>query len=149
MSEDSRTGARPAVFRLPKPTYLVLIFLVLGITPIALYGGPGDGSPARLSPLTLLYLIPILVGFYIARTATQVDETGIRIGAILGSRTLDWSGIEGLSVSGRNVYAVTAQGSLRLPCVRQRDLTAIARASGGRLPELPLPQVKAAPSRRR
>jgi Bacterial PH domain len=138
-----------AVFRLPKPTYLVLIFLVFGITPLALYGGPGEGSPARISALTLLYLIPVLAAVFIARTSTRVDSSGIRVSAIFGSRMLDWTQVRGLSVTGRNVYAVTEGGSLRLPCVRQRDLTAIAQASGGALPELPEPMVKSAPGRRR
>jgi hypothetical protein len=149
VSEAPETNAITVVFRLPRTTYLVLVFLVVGITPIALYGGPGEGSPARLSLLSLLYLLPILAAIFIARTYTRVNDEGIRISAVFGSRGLPWQDVRGLAVTGRNVYAVTGDGSLRLPCVRQRDLSVIAVASGDRLPKLPFPRVKAAPGRGR
>ncbi len=138
-----------ALFRLPRTSYLVLVFLVLGVTPIALYGGAGESPPAKISLLTLLYLLPILAGVYIGRTATRVDAEGITVRAIFGSRRLRWAEVEGLSVTGRNVYAVIDGGAIRLPCVHQRDLTLIAAVSGGHLPELAQPLVKSAPSRRR
>jgi Bacterial PH domain len=149
VSEDPATTAVGAVFRLPRTTYLVLLFVVVGVTPVALYGGPDGGSPARMSGLTVLYLIPVLIATFIARTSTRVDTTGIRVSAIFGSRTISWSEIRGLSITKRNIYAVLADGSVRLPCVRQRDLSLIAAMSGGRLPELPAPRIKTAPSRRR
>ena len=152
VADTSAQSAAPGpslLFRLPRPTYLILIFLVFGITPVALYGGPGEGAPAKISLLTLFYLVPVLAALYIARTSTKIDQDAIRVSAIFGSRTLDWADIRGLSVDGRNVYAVIGNGSVRLPCVRQRDLTIIAAASGGRLPELPLPRIKSAPSRHR
>jgi hypothetical protein len=132
----------------PKPAYVSVLFLFIGVTPVALYGGPGDASPVAVSGLTLLYLIPVLAIFYIARTSTRVDADGIRVNAVFGSRVLPWEEIRGLTIDKRNVYAVLADGSVRLPCVRQRDLTAVAAASGDHLPELPEPPVKAAPGRR-
>jgi hypothetical protein len=57
--------------------------------------------------------------------------------------------MRGLSITGRSVYAVLESGSVRLPCVRQGDLAAVARASGGRLPEIPEERPKFAPGRRR
>ena len=144
MTEASET----ITFRVPRPAYLSVIFLFVGVTPIALYGGPGDASPVAVSALTLLYLVPILAAAFIARTSTRVGPSGLRVSAIFGSREIRWPDIRGLSIDKRNVYAVLSDGSVRLPCVRQRDLTAIAAASGGRLPELPEPVVKAAPGRR-
>ena len=142
MSEDSS----PVTFRLPRPAYLVVFFLAVGVTPIALYGGTDHPLDATVSPLTLLYLVPILAVVFIARTSSAVDARGITVRAVFGSRTLSWDEVRGLSVTGRNVYAVSDDGSVRLACVRQRDLTAIAAASGGRLPELPPAPVKYAPS---
>jgi len=136
-------------FRLPKPTYLVIAFLVVGVTPLALYGGPDNPLNATISAWTLIYLIPILATFFIARSATLVDAHGITVSALFGSRTLRWDELRGLSVTGRNVYAVTSDGSVRLPCVRHTDLTAIAAASGTRLPELPAQPPKYAPKPRR
>jgi hypothetical protein len=68
--------------------------------------------------------------------------------AIFGQRAISWSEVRGLSVSGRNIYAVLADGSVRLPCVRVRDLAAISEASGGRLPDIPEVELKPAPGRR-
>jgi hypothetical protein len=148
-TDPAGTSVRAVVFRLPKPTYGVVFFLLIGITPIALYGGEGEGTPARVSGLTALYLIPILIAAFIARTSTRVDREGIRINAVFGSRWIPWEQMRGIAISGRNLYAVTNEGSLRLPCVRQRDLSAVALLSGGHLPELPWPKIKSAPGRRR
>ncbi len=92
--------------------------------------------------------MPILAAAFIARTSTRVDRDGIKITAVFGRRRIAWDEIRGIAVSGRSLYAVTAGGSLRLPCVRQRDLSAIALLSGGHLPELPWPKIKPAPGRR-
>jgi hypothetical protein len=62
---------------------------------------------------------------------------------------LPWDEIRGLSVRGRSVYALTADGAWRLPCVHVANLAAMANASGGRLPELDEPTPKYAPQRRR
>jgi hypothetical protein len=149
VSQTSGPAAVGAVFRLPKMAYGVVLFLLIGVTPIALYGGPSNGSPARISGLTVLYLIPILAGVYIARTSTRVDASGFRVTAIFGSRSIDWADVRGVSIDRRNIYAVLDDGAVRLPCVRQRDLTLIAGLSDGRLPQLPNPVVKTAPARRR
>jgi hypothetical protein len=126
------------VFRLPRSAYLAVLFLALAAT-------------ALVQHLVLLvaYVIPILAIVFIARTATIVDADGITVRALFGSRHLPWDAVRGLSVTGRNVYAVTDQGGVRLPCVRIADLAAVAAASGGRLPELPEARPKYAPSRRR
>jgi hypothetical protein len=90
----------------------------------------------------------VAAAVFIARTATIVDDHGITVRALVGSRTLPWADLRGLSVTGRSVYAVTDTGSVRLPCVRLADLAAVSAASGGRLPQLPEATPKYAPSRR-
>ena len=125
-------------FRLPRSAYVVVLFVVLGVTPLV-----------RHPVLAVVYLVPVLVVVFIARAATVVDETAITVRAVFGSRRLPWSEVRGLSVTGRSVYAVTRDGAVRLPCVRMHDLSAIAAASGGHLPTLPEPVPKYAPSKRR
>jgi hypothetical protein len=123
---------------LPRPAYLAVLFLALAVTALVQH------------PVFLVaYVIPILAIGFIARTATIVDGDGITVRALFGSRRLRWDTVRGISVTGRNVYAVTDQGAVRLPCVRIRDLATVAAASGGRLPELPQATPKYAPARRR
>ncbi len=156
-------GEKPVVFRISRTAYLVVPFLAAGVWPFALYGGdngsayavfgseaqPGYASPAQLSPLILLFLLPILAIVFIARTATVVDRSGITVRAVFGSRKLPWDSLRGLSMTGRSVYAVQPDGSVRLPCVGVPQLARLSRASNGRLPEVAEPKPKFAPQRRR
>jgi hypothetical protein len=147
------TAAAPSarVFRLPRTAYLIVIFLAAGAWPTALYGGQvkGYSNPAQVTPLIVLFLIPVVAGFFVARTATIVDGGGVTVRAAFGSRRMRWDEIRGLSIDRNTVYAVLADGSVRLPCVHIANLSQLARASSGRLPQLPDPQPKAAPARAR
>jgi PH (Pleckstrin Homology) domain-containing protein len=153
----SGSGSTERVFRLPASTYLVVLFLFFGTIPLAFTRsaftfdarGGEQGAPLVVGWHTLFLLLPVAIALFIRRTATFVDGDGIRVRAVLGSRQLPWPEIRGLAVSGRSVYAVLADGSVRLPCVRQADLSAVARASAGRLPPIADPKPKFAPQRRR
>jgi hypothetical protein len=136
-------------FRLPRLTYLVVVFLLVCTVPLAVAGDLDHLSEPVAGPRLALQLIPILAIGFVARTRTTVDPSGLRVRALFGSRQLPWDEVRGLSVSGRSVYAVCAGGSVRLPCVTVNDLAAIARASGDRLPAIAEPVRKYAPSRRR
>jgi hypothetical protein len=125
------------VFRLSRASYFAVLFVAFGVTPFV-----------RSAPLILLYLIPAAAAAYIVRTATFVDASGIAVRALIGERRMPWDTIRGLSITGRSVYAVLADGSVRLPCVRVSDLAALAAASGQHLPELPEATPKFAPGRR-
>lgn len=144
-------------FRLPRSAYLIVLFLVFCTVPLALAGNrvhdadPAAGSSASdivLGPRLLFLLIPILTAFFIARSRTRVDADGIRVRALFGGRWLPWEQVRGLSINERSVYAVCADGSVRLPCVRVSDLNAISTASEGRLPDIPPAKAKFAPSHR-
>jgi hypothetical protein len=145
------------VFRLPRTAYLVVLFLLFGTVPLAFTAdnfsitGKGDaqGAPGVIGWQTLLLVIPALAAAFIARTATFVNGSGLRVRVLFGSRTMPWSDVRGLSINGRGVYAVTAGGAVRLPCVHVASLAALARASGGRVPEIANPRPKYAPQRRR
>jgi hypothetical protein len=147
-------------FRLPRSAYLIVLFVLFCTVPLAFAGSgthdatsgatdsSGTSTDVEYGPRLLLLLIPIAVTVFIARTRTRVDGDGISVRALLGTRRLAWSELRGLSVSGRSVYAVAADGSVRLPCVGIADLAALSRASAGRLPEVAPPKPKYAPSRR-
>ena len=151
-------GPATIVLRLPRTAYLAVVLLVLGTVPLAFGGNDyrnldevanGSGAGFEISWRIVFLLIPIAVAVAIARTATIIDTDGIRVRALLGSRQMRWNQIRGLSVNGRSVYAVLADGAVRLPCTRLAHLGAITRTSQGRLPELPDPVPKPAPSRSR
>lgn len=137
------------VFRLPALTYVVVLFLFFGALPLAFAGFGSEGAKARISWHTLILAVPIIAAFMVARTATVVTARGIVVRAVFGKRALPWDRIRGLSVTGRGVYAVLADGSVRLPCVRVANLAEVARVSDGRLPEIADAKPKYAPSRRR
>jgi hypothetical protein len=144
----------PVVIRLPRTAYLAVVFLVMAAFAVAFgdnhpHGVDDGGAFTGLSvgPRIAVLAVPLVVCVYIARTATIVTESGLRVRALLGSRTLPWADIRGLSVSGRAVYAVLDDGAVRLPCVRIAHLGPLSRLSAGRLPELPDVVPKPAPSR--
>jgi hypothetical protein len=130
-------------------TYVVVLFLLFCVAPLAFTGHGVQGEPAVVGPQTLLLLIPVIGALVIARTATIVRTTGITVRLAFGSRVLPWDEVRGLSVAERSVYAVGRTGSVRLPCVRVADLAEVSKASGGHLPEVAPPTPKFAPSRRR
>ncbi len=144
------------VFRVPRLAYLLVLFLFLGTVPIAFTAsgftfdskGNTQGAPVYLGWQLTFLIIPAVAAMVIARTATIVSPDGITVRAAFGSRTLPWDDVRGLSVTGRSVYAVLGDGSMRLPCVGVPNLAAMARASGGRLPGIVDPKPKYAPTRR-
>jgi Bacterial PH domain len=147
----------PVVIRLPRTSYLAVVFLLLAALTVAF----GDNHPHGVEdskngtafagfdfgPQLLVLLVPVLAAVFIARTATIVSADGLRVRALLGSRNLPWDSVRGLSVSGRGVYAVLDDGSVRLPCVRIAHLGPISRLSAGRLPEMEDAVPKPAPQR--
>ncbi len=136
VSAESASGARN--FRLPRSAYLVVVLLALGVTVLVQH------------PIAAIaYVVPIAAAVFVLRAATIVDAGGLTVRALVGQRRISWTSVRGLSVTGRNVYAVTDEGSIRLPCVRIADLAAVAAASAGHLPPLPEVPPKFAPTRRR
>lgn len=143
------SAARTITVRLPRSAYLAVLFLLFCTLPLALTANGGHpGGPIGWSWRAGLLVVPLLAAVFIARTATIASADGLRVRAAFGSRMLSWDDVRGLSVTGRAVYAVLDDGSVRLPCVRTADLALIASVSDGRLPDIPPPLRKFAPSKR-
>lgn len=149
MTSTAATPPDARTFRLPALAYLVVLFLLFGAAPLAFAGDGSEGAHSALGPRALLVLVPVLAAVFIARTRTVVDQSGVSVRALVGTRHMPWTEIRGLSVTDRTVYLVCHDGSVRLPCVRISDLAAVSTASRGRLPEVPEAKPKYAPSRQR
>ena len=83
------------------------------------------------------YLLPLLclplgVAVWAWRAGTDASPRGLRVRALLGSRSLPWSEVDRLVVGERRrVYAVTTRGTaLRLPAVSARDLPRLMDTAG-------------------
>ncbi len=116
----------PAVFRaVPTVALVAVAFLALCLSPIAFQGGPWF----------LLFLGPVAVGAWVVRSRTRVDEEGLHVRRVLGTRSVAWSELSGLRLPQKGwMRAVPTDGAeLELRGVRIRDLGRIAEASGNRI----------------
>ncbi|HEX2904314.1 MAG TPA: PH domain-containing protein [Jatrophihabitans sp.] len=121
------TELRRTVLKQPASAYLIVAFVALCVT------------AAVHSPWALLvYLVPLAGALYVGRTATIIDEGGLRARALVGSERVAWAELRGLRLAESGaVYAVSLDGTqVRLPCVRSTRLDPLIRAAGGRIPEL-------------
>jgi hypothetical protein len=120
------TAPRRTVLKHPALSYLIVAFTALCCTAVV-------HSPV----LALVYLIPLAAAFYVARTATIVDDRGVHARAMFGSRTIGWDELVGLRLDRSGaVYAVDrAGGQLQLPCVRSTRLDELVAAGAGRIPD--------------
>jgi hypothetical protein len=114
-----------AVFRIPPLTILGAVLLAVCATPVA-FGAPW---------FWLVYLVPVAVVVWVLRVRTVVDESGLTVRRLVGSRRVPWSEIRSLHLRDKGgVGAVLTDGAeLPLPHVRVRDLPQLAAASGGHL----------------
>jgi hypothetical protein len=84
--------------------------------------------------LTPILLVPLAVLAWGWRAGTDVDERGVSVRALLGTRRLPWSRITALVPAGQRVIAVLDGGaSVRLPAVRPADLPKLVAASGAEM----------------
>ncbi|MGH3776665.1 MAG: PH domain-containing protein [Pseudonocardiaceae bacterium] len=121
------TDSTPVTFRRPLTTLIGVFGLVVCMTPVA-FGAPG---------LQLLYLLPLGVAIWVVRSRTVVGPDTVVVHRVLGSRQVLWSELKGLRMDDRSrVRAVLLDGEeLALPAVRARDLSLVATASRGLLPD--------------
>ena len=116
----------PVTFRLPLTALLGVFGLIVCMTPVA-FGAPG---------LQVLYLVPLLLGFWLVQTRTVVGPDTVVVHRVWGSQRIGWSDLAGLRVDDQSrIWAVLHAGNeVRLPAVRTRHLPMLAALSGGRLP---------------
>ncbi|MGY2128929.1 PH domain-containing protein [Blastococcus sp. SYSU DS0617] len=121
----------PARFRTNRATLLGVLVFALCLTTLT------AASPWFL----LLLLVPAVLVAWVLRTGFDVDGDAVTIRSLLGRHRVPWSEVAGVRVGERgDLWLVTTGGTeVRLPAVRARDLPAIGRASGGRIPVPQLP----------
>jgi PH (Pleckstrin Homology) domain-containing protein len=116
---------RRLVFRVPASAYVVIAFLALCVSFVAV------ASPYA----TLVYLLPLAAVVWVARTRTEVDADRLVVRTVWFRTVLPWSSVASLRVAEKGwIRAVrTDGGEIALPSVRTRHLPALALISGGRL----------------
>jgi len=115
-------------FRRPLTALLGVFGLIVCMTPVA-FGIPG---------LQVLYLVPLGVAVWLVRSRTVVGPDTVVAHRVVGTQRVIWSDLQGLRIDEQSrVWAVLRSGEeMKLPAVRVRDLSLLAAASGGRLPDL-------------
>jgi hypothetical protein len=118
---------RRAIFRTSPLQVLGAVAIAFCATPFAL------GAPL----LWLVYLVPLAMIWWTVRVRTVVDADGLTVRRAVGGRRVPWSEISSLRLGQRaRVSAMLTDGAeLPLPAVHVRDLSQLAAASGGRLPD--------------
>ena len=128
MARHYGTVTEPATvtFRLPLTALLGVFGLIVCMTPVA-FGLPG---------LQVLYVVPLMLGFWLVQTRTVVGPDTVVAHRVWGSQRLAWSDLAGLRVDDQSrIWAVLHGGNeVGLPAVRARHLPLLAAVSGGRLP---------------
>lgn len=117
---------RKAVFRIPAITYLAIVFLMVCLIPVSFNGVPG---------LWALYVVPLGLIVFVARTRTVATPQGLDTRTMFGHREIPWEALKGLAITPRSkVRAVLADDSqLPLPTVRTRHIPVMSLVSDGRI----------------
>jgi hypothetical protein len=117
--------ARKIVFRVPTASYVAVVFLAVCASFVA----------AAAPYYTVVYLIPLGVLVWTARTRTEVDADRLVVRRVLTRTVIPWSRVASLRLVDKGwIRAVrTDGGEIALPSVRTRHLPALALISGGRL----------------
>ena len=120
----------PVRLRMSRTMLLPLVLFALCLLPVVLL------SPWGL----LLLLLPVLLAVWVLRVGVTVDDDGIGVQSLVGSRHVAWRELAGIRVGERGqLWLVTTRRTeLRLPVLRTRDLPRLAALSGGRI-DVPAP----------
>ena len=117
---------RKAVFRIPAISYLAVVFLMVCLIPVSFNGVPG---------LWALYIVPLVLIAFVARTRTIATPQGLDVRTLLGHREIPWEAMKGLAITRHaKVRAVLADDSqIPLPTVRTRHIPVISLVSDGKV----------------
>jgi hypothetical protein len=104
-----------------------IAIVILGV--VMLTGSVALASSAWY--LVPVLLIPLGVIAWGVRGGTDVDADGLRVRALVGSRRLRWSEIDGFAQDRGKVLATLANGrAVALPAVSPADLPRLLKAGG-------------------
>jgi len=94
-------------------------------------------APVLTWPATApLLIIPVVLSALIIRLRTQADQHAVTVRTLLGSQTVRWEEIDGLSFH-KGSWArahLKNGGDVRLPAVTFATLPLLTEASAGRVP---------------
>lgn len=133
----------PARFRAPETESTPKDRTVFRPSPMA-YGGVLILALACLSPAYyapawgwLFFLLPLAFGWWVYRSRTQVDHSGVQTRTWRSSSHHPWAEISGLVFAKRGgaQLKLTDESLVPLPAVGFNDLPRLAEASGGRIPD--------------
>ncbi|SQG64536.1 putative low molecular weight protein antigen 6 [Corynebacterium renale] len=95
--------------------------------------------PIGSAPLVLgwLIIVPILYFWWIQKTATIIDDSGITAQyAFRGNKQVPWDELAGIGFKGATTFASTHAGeNITLPAVTFNSLPVLSEASDGRIPD--------------
>ena len=124
----------------PDRTHYISAFVMVCIMSLIVGVRPEEaellGFNARW--LAVLFVIPGLFVFWIARSRTRVTEAGVFTRPAFGKKTsTSWDGIKGLNFKKTTAQLVLADGSaLLLPGVTFNSIPRFSAASQGRIPDV-------------
>ena len=118
------TASTSLRFRQNGAVLVAVMIAFVGVVPLA-------GAGWAFSPIIA---IPLAVGVWAWRSGTDVDPAGLRVRALVGTRTIAWSRVVELAADPRGrVSALLTDGHvIRLVAVRATDLPALAAAAGAK-----------------
>ncbi|WP_216900457.1 PH domain-containing protein [Nocardia alni] len=116
------------MIRIPRLGYLGVLLLIF-CAAFPFFGWP--------EVLWVLFVIPAAVAMWLERTRTVVSERGLDVRSFFGSRHIDWSQVQGVSIPKRGyVRAHLSDGTeVSLPAVGYNRLRELVEASNGRIPD--------------
>ena len=114
-------------FRITRTTWVAVASVVVCATPVA----------TSHSYLLWVYLLPIALGFWVARMRTTVGAEGVRVRTMTGTTSFTWDDVRSVKLNARgwSEAVLTSGKHVRLPAVRVRDLSLVSEMSRGRLPD--------------
>ncbi|MDO5032841.1 PH domain-containing protein [Corynebacterium sp.] len=133
MTSTNPQSAQPAASPAPA-TFRPTREHVLGIIILSLIALLSIGWAPKY--LAWLFIIPVLGLWWVLRSKTRVDESGISITyAFRGSRFVPWEKCEGVGFQRATAFVSTGGQRLSMPGVTFNSLPKLSEASRGRIPD--------------
>lgn len=124
---DRRELPDTLTFRITRTAWIAVISVAVCATPVA----------TAHAWLLWVYLLPIALGFWVARMRTTVGADGATVRHMTGTARFTWDDVQSVKLNPRGwSEAVLVSGQhVKLPAVRVRDLSLLSEMSRGRIPD--------------